>query len=137
MNEIANRRFSAVFVGVAIGFCVGFGLLIVAFFATFTICSDTSIAKLLFPFAILADPSLGDRWWLALCAALVQYPIYIGLIAFVRSRKPSMLWLTIIGLCVLHFLGMTGAASREKALHDKIWQRAQVLATAHRTDACN
>src|SRR6185503_8257898 len=97
MNEIARRRFSAVSLGVAIGFCVGFGLLIVAFFATFTICSDTSMAKLLFPFAIFADPSLGDRWWLALGAALVQYPIYLGLIAFVRSRsrKPLMLWLTI------------------------------------------
>ena len=124
MSELAQRRYSvSQFAG--IGFAVGWALLFVAFFLTFTICSDTTYAKLLFPFAIFADPSLQDRWWLALFVALAQYPLYFGIIAFVRERKRSLIGLCVVVLCVFHIAGMYGAAARETALHNRLWQNAQ------------
>jgi hypothetical protein len=109
----------------AIGLGVGCVLLFLAFFLTFTICMDTTYAKLLFSFAVLADPSLMNRWWLALFVALVQYPVYFGLIALVRARKRSLLGVCIMGLIVMHIAGMFGAAAREKTLHERLWREAQ------------
>jgi hypothetical protein len=51
-------------------------LLIFAFLTAFGICSDTSIAEVLFPFSLAADPTLDDYVLVALLLALVQYPIY-------------------------------------------------------------
>ena len=124
MSEIAQGRFSVPQVA-GVGFAIGWVLLFVAFFLTFTICSDTTFAKLLFPFAIFADPSLHDRWWLALFVALAQYPLYFGTIAFVRERKRSLIGLCIVAVCILHIAGMFGASARETALHNRIWQNAQ------------
>ena len=124
MSELAQRRYS-VFQLAGIGFAVGLVLLFVAFLLTFTICADTTFAKLLFPFAIAADPSLHDRWWLALLVALAQYPIYVGIVALVRARKRSLMGLCIAVLCLAHIAAMYGAAARETALHKRIWQNAQ------------
>ena len=99
-------------------------LLLAAFFLTFTICSDTTYAKLLFPFAVVADPSLMNRWWLALFVALLQYPFYFGAIAFVWNRKRSLLVLCVVCLCSVHIAGMYGAGSREQAYFDRHWRRS-------------
>jgi hypothetical protein len=86
---MANEKPGLASVGIwtGIGFAVGLMLLFAAFFLTFTICADTRFAKLLFPFAIIADPGLINRWWLTLFVALLQYPFYFGLITLVRAWK--------------------------------------------------
>src|SRR3981081_4248865 len=105
MSKIRQQNPSPISVAAMIGFCVGFVLLIIAFFATFTICSDTTFAKLLFPFTIAVDPSLHDHLYLALFVALIQYPLYALTAAFVWKRKRSALWVCILALLSAHVLG--------------------------------
>jgi hypothetical protein len=124
MTEVAPRPHS---IGTltAIGFGVGWVLLFAAFFLTFTICSDTTYAKLLFPFAVFADPSLMNRWWLALFVALIQYPFYFGLVALVRARKQSLVVLTVVCLVIAHIAAMAAAGFREETYNKQIWREPQ------------
>jgi hypothetical protein len=88
MSEENNRTYLPVLLGGLIGCAIGFVFLVISFLTAFSICSDTSIAEVLFPFSLSVDPALHDRALLALLLALIQYPLY-GIIlgvAWVRSR---------------------------------------------------
>src|SRR5262249_24122376 len=125
MAEVAPRQYSITRL-IAIGFALGCALLPVAFFLTFTMCSDTTYAKLLFPFAVLADPGLMNRWWLALFVALIQYPSYFGLVALVRARKQWLAVLTVVCLVIAHLGAMAAAGFREEAYHRQLLREAQL-----------
>src|ERR1044072_9024741 len=125
-----NRRFLAILIGVfltvvmtllkpisiglLVGIVVGGAFFLLAFFTVFSICSDTSIAEALFPFALISDPALEDRWWLALPLALVQYPLYGMLCGYVWMRKRTLLWMFVLGLFVVHVMSANVASSRVK-----------------------
>jgi len=111
--------------GLVVGIVVGAAFFLLSFFTVFSICSDTSIAEGLFPYALISDPALDDRWWMALPLALIQYPIYGMLCGYVWMRKRSLLWVCVLGLLVAHLISANAASSRVKALHERIWQQAR------------
>ena len=111
--------------GLIVGIVVGGAFFLLSFFTVFSICSDTSIAEGLFPFALISDPALQDRWWLALPLALVQYPLYGMLCGYVWMRKRTMLWMCVLGLFVVHVMSANLASSRVKALQERIWQQTR------------
>jgi hypothetical protein len=108
--------------GLAVGIAVGAVFFLLSFFTVFGICSDTRIAETLFPYALISDPAIADRWWMALPLALIQYPIYGMVCGYVWMRKRSLLWLCVIGLLVTHMISANAASSRVKALHERIIQ---------------
>jgi hypothetical protein len=112
-------------IGLVVGIIVGAIFFLLSFFTIFSICSDTSIAEGLFPYALISDPAVGDRWWVALPLALIQYPIYGMLCGYVWMRKRSLLWVCVLGLFGVHIFCVNAASSRVKALHEKIWQQAR------------
>jgi len=75
--------------GLGVGTIIGSGMFMATFAVTFGICADTSTAEKIFPFALIADPSLFDRPVIAFILAAIQFPLY-GLIlgfAWVRGRS--------------------------------------------------
>jgi|ERR1051325_4395983 hypothetical protein len=112
-------------IGLVVGIVVGGAFFLLSFFTVFSICSDTSIAEALFPFALIADPALPERWWLALPLALFQYPVYGMLCGYVWMRKRRLLWMCILGLFVVHVMSGNAASSRVKALHERMWQQGR------------
>jgi hypothetical protein len=100
--------------------------MIFAFLTAFSICSDTTIAALLFPYAVYADPNLYDRPLLVLLIALIQYPIYGVICGYIWTRKRSMVKVIVLALFVAHIIAIGGAASRIKAIEDKKFSDAAV-----------
>jgi hypothetical protein len=119
MSEEKNRTGSSALTGGLIGVAVGFFFLVISFLTAFSICSDTSIAELLFPFSLSADPTLHDRALLALLFALIQYPLYgaiLGL-AWARSRLDKSLVLACaMVILVGHGMAVGFATYRVKAM---------------------
>ena len=111
--------------GLVVGIVVGALLFVFSFFTVFSICSDTSFAEPTFPYALIADPTLSDRWWLALPIALIQYPLYGMVCGYVWMRKRSLLWLVIVGLLIGHLLAVHCARSRLETLHYRILREAR------------
>ena len=111
--------------GLVVGIVAGAAFFLFSFLTVFGICSDTSAAVALFPFAVFTDPTLDDRWWLALPLALIQYPIYGMLCGYVWMRKRSLLWVCVLGLLVAHVTSANAASARVEALHERIWQQAR------------
>jgi hypothetical protein len=114
-----------VWTGLVVGIVVGALFFAFSFITVFGICSDTSFAQATFPYALIADPSLDDRWWLALPMAFIQYPFYGMLCGYVWLHKRSLLWLCILGLFVAHIAAARGAASRLETLHYKLSRQAR------------
>ena len=111
--------------GLVVGIVVGAAFFLFSFLTVFGICSDTSAAVALFPYAVLSDPTLDDRWRLALPLALIQYPIYGLLCGYVWMRKRSLVWVCLMGLLVAHVISANAASSRVEALHERIWLQAR------------
>jgi hypothetical protein len=82
----------SVTVGLVIGIVVGALFFLVSFFTVFSICSDTSIAEVLFPYAFIVDPTLNKRALLALTLALLQYPIYGAALGFIWRFDNKHKW---------------------------------------------
>ncbi len=116
-----------IWTGLAVGVVVGGAFFLLLFFTVFSICSTTSLAEGLFPYALISDPTLHDRWWLALPLALVQYPAYGMLCGFVWLRKRSVLWVVVLGLVVAHAMAGNAASARMKSLHEKMSLAAESL----------
>ncbi len=111
--------------GLVAGIVVGAALFLLSFFTVFSICSDTTIAEGLFPYALISDPTLTDRWWLALPLALIQYPLYGMLCGYVWMRKQSLLWACVLGLFVVHLISANAASARVETLHERLIQRSR------------
>jgi hypothetical protein len=111
--------------GLVVGIVVGAAFFLFSFFTVFGICSDTSASEALFPYAVISDPTLNDRWWLALPLALIQYPVSGMLCGYVWMRKRSLVWVCALGLFCAHLISANAASSRVKALHERIWQQAR------------
>jgi hypothetical protein len=76
MSEYRPATYSPVFIGSLVGVAVGLCLYIFAFLATFGDPFATSIAEVLFPFALSVSRTLQDSSFATLLFALAQYPIY-------------------------------------------------------------
>jgi hypothetical protein len=78
--------------GLGVGTIVGSAMFMATFAVTFGICADTSTGEKIFPFALIADPSLFDRPLIAFILAAMQFPLYGLILGFAwprgRSRKP-------------------------------------------------
>ena len=116
MNRDEKKNYAPVIVGGVVATCVGFFLLFLAFITAFSICSDTSVAEVLFPYALYADPALNDRALLALLLALVQYPAYGLLIGYVWMRRRSAVLACAVILFLAHAAAAAGAQHRVKAM---------------------
>lgn len=108
----------SVLIGLSAGVIVGGALFLLSFMTAFGICSDTSIAETLFPFALIVDPSLFERPFLALILALVQYPLY-GIVLGVAWSKASLRIGGLVLLVVIHIGAVTIATQRVATM----WQQ--------------
>src|SRR5437763_9824310 len=109
-------------VGLGAGVGVGVIVLVITFFLTFTICSDTSTAEKVFPFALIADPSLFDRPLIALVLALVQFPLYGIVLGFAWAKADAtklLFVIAIVALAIAHVTAGGFASHRVKAM----WQQ--------------
>lgn len=116
MNQDKGKNYTPIIIGGVIATCVGCCLLFLAFITAFSICSDTSLAEILFPYALYADPTLDDRGLLALLLALVQYPTYGIVIGYVWMRRRAAVWTCVMILFLAHVLAVGGAQYRVKAM---------------------
>ena len=108
--------------GLGVGTIIGSAMFMATFAVTFGICADTSTAEKIFPFALIADPSLFDRPVIAFILAAIQFPLY-GLIlgfAWVRGRSRER-WL-VAGLSVL-LVGHLTAGIIASHRVDRMWQQ--------------
>jgi hypothetical protein len=104
-------------IGLVVGTVIGAFFFLVSFFTIFSICSDTSIAEVLFPYALIADPTLDKRALLALILALPQYPIYGAILGFIWSfdaerKRP---FLAAVLLLVIGHIAMARIANHRVA----------------------
>lgn len=108
----------SVFIGLGAGVILGGTLFLLSFVTAFGICSDTSIAERLFPFALIVDPSLIQRPWLALVLSLVQYPVY-GIVVGFAWNKASVRIGALVLLVVIHIAAARVATQRVA----KMWRQ--------------
>jgi hypothetical protein len=102
MSEAHARSYLPILIGSLAGFVIGLGFFVICFFLVFSICSDTSLAEALFPFSLAADPTLRNEALLALLLALIQYPLYGGVLGFVWARDQiGKLWVVACALLIL------------------------------------
>ena len=110
-----------VWIGLIIGGVVGAAFFLLSFFTAFGICSDTSISESLFPFALIASPSLLDHALIALVLALIQYPLY-GIIlgvAWTQARVRKFIFVAcLLVVFIGHVVAVEVATQRVKAMWD-------------------
>ena len=94
-------------------------LFLLSFFTVFGICSDTSIAEKLFPFAFIVDPSLFHKPLLALVLSLVQHPLY-AMILGCAWKKASLRIGCVIFLLVIRMAAATLPTRRVATM----WQQS-------------
>jgi hypothetical protein len=122
MREEKPDKYLPVLIGGLIGAVGGFCLLLFAFFTAFSICSDTSIAEVLFPFSLAADPTLDDLALVALLLALVQYPIYgviLGISWSIDRIGKSRVMACALALLVIHGIAIGVAKHRVNAMWEE------------------
>jgi hypothetical protein len=110
----------SIIVGLGAGIGVGAVVFVITFFMTFTICSDTSTAEKVFPFALIADPSLDHL--IALVVALAQFPVYGLLLGFAWAKTNAtkiVFIVSIVALLVLHL--MAGRIATRRV--ERMWQQ--------------
>ncbi|HEX5705356.1 MAG TPA: hypothetical protein VFX97_19305 [Pyrinomonadaceae bacterium] len=118
----AKDPIPGIIVGLGSGVGVGAVTLVITFFLTFSICSDSSIAEKVFPFALIADPSLFERPFIALVLAALQFPFYGIVLGFIWAKAGEtkvMFGMSIILLLVAHLAVGTIASRRV----EKMWQQ--------------
>lgn len=103
---------------VGAGVIIGGLFFVFSFLTAFGICSDTTIAERLFPFAFLVDPSLFQRPLLALVLALIQYPLYGVALRWIWP-EPNFRVFGLILLLAIHI----AAASVAKIRVSTMWQQ--------------
>lgn len=110
-----------VWIGFIIGVGIGAASFLLSFFTAFGICSDTTIAESLFPFALIVSPSLFDHALIALALALIQYPIYgivLG-VAWTQTRFRKFLFAaSLLVVLIGHVVSVGVANQRVNAMWD-------------------
>jgi hypothetical protein len=108
--------------GLGVGTIVGSAMFMATFAVTFGICADTSTAEKIFPFALIADPSLFDRPLIAFILAAMQLPLYGLILGFAwprgRSRKPR--FVAVLSMLLVSHLTAGVVASHRV---DRMWQQ--------------
>jgi hypothetical protein len=121
MSEDRPATYSPVLIGGLVGAAGGFCLLIYAFLTAFGICSDTSIAEVLFPFSLAADPTLHDFALAALLLALIQYPIYGVILGVARLKnRASKSWVIACALVLLVVHGVAVGVAKHRV--NAMWE---------------
>ena len=108
--------------GLGVGTSVGIAMFMATFVVTFGICADTSTAEKIFPFALIADPSLFDRPLIAFILAAIQFPLY-GLIlgfAWARGRSRKQWFVAVLSTLLVGHLTAGIVASHRV---DRMWQQ--------------
>ena len=122
MKEETNRTYLPVLLGGLVGFAVGLGFLAISFLTAFSICGDTAIAEVLFPFSLSADPTLRDRALVALLFALIQYPLYGVVLGFAWAKsRLDKSWVLACAMVMLvgHGIVVGIAKHRVKAMWEE------------------
>lgn len=106
-------------IGLGSGVVIGTTAFVITFFLTFSICSDTSTAEKVFPFAVIANPQLDSL--IALALALIQFPLYgivLGL-AWSKTDAAKLMVITIVALLTIHLMAGRYATRRVETM----WQQ--------------
>jgi hypothetical protein len=109
----------SVLIGFGIGVVIGVPFFLLSFFTAFGICSDTSIAERLFPFALIVEPSLLQRPLLAFILAAIQYPLYGALlgIGWTHAGKRTYIYIaTILIVLITHVVGVSYSTQRVESM---------------------
>jgi hypothetical protein len=117
---------SRIVIATATGAAVGCCCLALAYVTAFGICSDSTLAELLFPYAVAYDPTLYEKIFVAFLMAVAQYPIYGMIAGFAWSKAPSHRALLVICLLVVfasHLLAFEQAHARVEAFHSLLGRR--------------
>src|ERR1051325_5645871 len=115
MSEERSGSFVPVLVGGLAGCVIGFGFFVICFFLVFSICSDTSLAEVLFPYSLAADPTLDEKAVLALMLALIQYPLYGAALGFVWAKdRIGKLWVVACALALIVGHGTAAGVARHR-----------------------
>lgn len=110
-----------VWMGFIIGVGIGAAFFLLSFFTAFGICSDTTIAENLFPFAFIVSPSLFDHALIALALASIQYPIYGTVLgaAWTQARVRKFIFAaSLLVVLIGHVVAVEVANKRVKAMWD-------------------
>ena len=97
-----SKSYLPVVIGGAVGTAIGLLFFVLSFLMAFSICSDTTLAEILFPYSLAADPTLHDHALVTLALALVQYPLYGVLLGYSFVRKRHLLMVAIGVVLILH-----------------------------------
>lgn len=114
MQNNKDRR--PVILTTMIGALIGCCFLFYAFITAFGICSDSTVTELLFPYAVLVDPSLSESLVIILLLALIQWPLYGFFIGLAWTRAP----LRSIAVCVCSVLLITIHSLAVMAAHHRV-----------------
>jgi hypothetical protein len=113
-----NKRpenYSPIVIGSLIGIGAECCFLFLSFISAFGICSDTTLAESLFPYALAYDPTLHEHLGFAFLLALIQWPIYGVLlgVAWMKGRSQrSWLILSFIVVFAVHLIAVAVAKNR-------------------------
>jgi len=106
---VSNFLRKPILIGGAVGAIVGLALLYVSASAAFGEPENTALAQTLFPYALVADPTLFDSPWIVLSLAFLQYPLYGAILGFgwTRTRHRAMVTIACVALMLGgHFTGV-------------------------------
>jgi len=101
-----------VLIGLIVGLAGGAALFFVAVSA-WVETSNTTLGEWLFPYAIIADPSLFAKQLMIVFVSLIQFPLYgitLGLVS--ARRRRTLLLFVIILICVHLFAGRVARIAR-------------------------
>ena len=74
--------------------------------------SNTTLGEWLFPYAIIADPSLFTKQPMIVVLSLIQFPLYGITLALVSARRRTFLLFVVIVICVHLFAGRVARIAR-------------------------
>jgi hypothetical protein len=92
-----------VLIGLIVGLVGGTALFCVAVSA-WVETSNTTLGEWLFPYAIIADPSLFAKQLMIVVLSLIQFPLYGITLGFVSARRRRTLFLFLVILICVHVL---------------------------------
>ena len=101
--------------GVAIGILMGLGSLFLAASTSCGLCTHVTFAQALFPYALIADPSLSNHALDAFLAG-VQWPLYGAIVSMSLMALTKKKALLVIGaLVIIHVFSVVEANRRVNA----------------------
>src|SRR6266849_4955997 len=118
-----NSSLKPILIGNAVGVLIGF-LLIYVSASAFADSESTTLAQIVFPYALAFDPTVLDNHWIVLGLALMQFPLYGIVLAstWQRTRRRAIVFI----VCVAILVGAYSIAVKEAHVAYAAWRETFV-----------